>query len=83
MHFMQHVCLDAPVPPYTTVYITTHKQACRVAVFNADGRFAATGSEDTSLKVLDVSKMTARVDADASEEKPVVRTLYDHQAVWP
>ncbi|EPZ33716.1 WD40 repeat-like protein [Rozella allomycis CSF55] len=62
-------------PNYNTWYITTHKEAARCAAFSPDGRFIATGSEDTSLKILDVTKMNLRSDA---EDKPVIRTLYDH-----
>jgi len=43
-------------------------------VYSQDGKYIATGSADTSLKVLDVAKMNMRTD----EEKPVIRTLYDH-----
>jgi cleavage stimulation factor subunit 1 len=64
-------------PKYSTWYITTHKAACRTAAFSIDGKFIATGSTDTSLKILDVSKMNVKSD----EEKPVVRTLYDHVGV--
>nr|CAG8435307.1 2069_t:CDS:10 [Entrophospora candida] len=38
------------------------------------GKYAATGSVDASLKVLDTSKMNSRSD----EDRPVIRTLYDH-----
>lgn len=56
-------------PNYQTRFITTHKNACRVAKFSPDGkrsfiagcnntgRFVATGSTDTSIKMLDVEKM--------------------------
>ncbi|CAG8525452.1 19570_t:CDS:2 [Racocetra fulgida] len=41
-----------------------------------NGKYAATGSADASLKVLDTSKMNSRSD----EDRPVIRTLYDHLA---
>jgi len=61
-------------PNYSTLYTTSHKASCRVAVYSQDGKYIATGSADTSLKVLDVAKMKMRTD----EERPVIRTLYDH-----
>lgn len=63
-------------PNYSTLYTTSHKASCRVAVFSQDGKYIATGSADTSLKVLDVAKMNMRTD----EERPVIRTLYDHMS---
>ena len=44
-------------PPYDTWYMTAHKDGCTCAAFSNDGRFIATGSSDTSLKVLDVSRL--------------------------
>jgi hypothetical protein len=64
---------------FNTSFITTHKGPCRVATFSPDGKWAATGSEDTSVKLLDVAKMNQK--ADSSEERPVTRTLYDHTQV--
>ncbi|KAI8919932.1 WD40-repeat-containing domain protein [Powellomyces hirtus] len=68
-----------PIPNLTTWFSTQHRESCRTAVFSADGKYIATGSEDSSLKVLDVSriKMSYR---DGGVEKPVIRTLYDHMA---
>src|SRR3989338_74710 len=37
-----------------TKFITTHKKFVRCARFSPDGAWVATGSEDTSIKVLDV-----------------------------
>jgi hypothetical protein len=53
------------------------------------GRFVATGSTDTSIKILDVDKMllyglTANRQDGSHEEqlsRPVQRTFYDHTAV--
>ncbi|KAI9007939.1 WD40-repeat-containing domain protein [Phycomyces nitens] len=67
-----------PAPEFTQLYYTQHKGPCQTAIFSADGRFAATGSHDSSLKLLDVHKMKNR-SGDASD-KPVIRTLYDHTA---
>ncbi|KAI7863910.1 WD40-repeat-containing domain protein [Spinellus fusiger] len=67
-----------PAPDFTQLYYTQHKGPCQTAIFSSDGRFAATGSHDSSLKLLDVHKMKNR-SGDASD-KPVIRTLYDHAA---
>ncbi|CAG8537730.1 6044_t:CDS:10 [Paraglomus occultum] len=63
-------------PNYSTWYMTTHRAASTCAIFSGDGKYAATGSADASLKVLDTSKMNSRSD----EDRPVIRTLYDHLA---
>jgi cleavage stimulation factor subunit 1 len=47
--------VDAPV--FETRFITTHKQTCRAATFSGDGMLIATASADTSIKLLDVSKV--------------------------
>lgn len=60
------------------MYYTQHKGPCLTAVFSPDGKLAATGSHDASLKVLDVHKMKHRT-GDVGD-KPVIRTLYDHVA---
>ncbi|CAG8735217.1 8348_t:CDS:2, partial [Acaulospora morrowiae] len=65
-----------PAPNYSTWYMTTHRAASTCAIFSGDGKYAATGSADASLKVLDTSKMNSRSD----EDRPVIRTLYDHLA---
>jgi cleavage stimulation factor subunit 1 len=80
----------APQPAdYETVYVTSHKGACRAGAFNADGSLVATGSSDTSIKILDVDKMIAKstgAGEDVSDRgnegalHPVIRTLYDHDA---
>jgi cleavage stimulation factor subunit 1 len=67
-----------PAPEYAQMYYTQHKGPCLTAVFSPDGKLAATGSHDASLKVLDVHKMKHRT-GDVGD-KPVIRTLYDHVA---
>lgn len=64
--------------PYAQLYYTQHKGPCRTAAFSKDGRLAATGSYDASLKLLDVNKMKNRTGGPS--DKPVIRTLYDHIA---
>ncbi|KAI9308203.1 WD40-repeat-containing domain protein [Cunninghamella echinulata] len=70
--------VSKPAPQYTQLYYTQHKGPCRTSVFSKDGRFAATGSYDASLKLLDVRKMKNRTGG--ASDKPVIRTLYDHTA---
>ncbi|RKP34804.1 WD40-repeat-containing domain protein, partial [Dimargaris cristalligena] len=62
---------------YALQYSTTHKGTCTTATFSGDGRYAASGSGDTTIKVIDVSKMGARIES--IEDKPVIKTLYDHE----
>ena len=73
-----HILVSKTPPNYVQLYYTQHKGPCRTAAFSADGRFAATGSHDSSLKVLDVQKMKKRTGE--AGDKPVIRTLYDHTA---
>ena len=58
----------------------------------SSGQLIATGSEDTSIKILDVERMLAKSATPAEilaqetsqqmmENHPVIRTLYDHTAV--
>ena len=42
------------------------------------GRLIATGSEDTSIRVLDVEKMLSRTAIGHQDSQPLIRTLYDH-----
>ncbi|KAF9083957.1 cleavage stimulation factor, 3' pre-RNA, subunit 1 [Mortierella sp. AD031] len=69
-------------PNLKTVYTTTHKEAVTCTTFSKDGRYAASGSADTSLKILDVNKMKLAVNDGAGgggmDVHPVIRTLYDH-----
>jgi len=77
-----------PYPNYQTRFITTHKNSCRCARFSPDGKFIATGSADTSIKLLDVEKMMSysqlKNESGEGEDmqltRPVIRTFYDHTA---
>jgi cleavage stimulation factor subunit 1 len=44
-------------PQFKTRYTAQHKQGVRSVAFSADGRLCASGSADTSIKVMDASKM--------------------------
>ncbi|KAG0246434.1 hypothetical protein BGX31_002088 [Mortierella sp. GBA43] len=63
-----------PGPMLSTVCTTTHKEAVTCTTFSKDGRYAASGSADASLKIVDVNKMKLVND----DVHPVIRTLYDH-----
>jgi len=72
-------------PHFEAKFMTTHKQACRAARFSPDGMLIATASADTSIKLLDMSKVvqfTSVSKGDPTEDqpliKPVIRTFYDH-----
>ena len=82
----------APEPAlYECCFSTIHKAPCRAAAFHPNGLLVATGSEDASIKVLDVDRMVAKASAPGEgsqhtvenqpqqmETHPVIRTLYDH-----
>jgi len=72
----------APEPAlYETVYVTAHKAPCRAGAISSDGQLVATGSVDTSIKVLSVERMLAKssdVEITELQGHPVIRTLYDH-----
>lgn len=77
--------IKSVLPNYDTRFITTHKSSCRCAAFSPDGRYAATGSTDTSVKLLDVQKMFSysqlkneNPNDDLSMARPVLKTFYDH-----
>jgi len=74
---------------YETCYVTAHKGACRASCWTKCGSYCATGSVDSSIKILDVERMVAKsslpvdmsgqqTDAAAAVDHPVIRTLYDH-----
>ncbi|CAL8096668.1 unnamed protein product [Orchesella dallaii] len=73
---------SAPEPAvYETVYVTAHKAPCRSGAITPDGELVATGSVDTSIKILSVERMLAKSsDIETAEPQghPVIRTLYDH-----
>ncbi|KAJ3308345.1 cleavage stimulation factor, 3' pre-RNA, subunit 1 [Blyttiomyces sp. JEL0837] len=82
LDFQENTSGSLQAPPYTSWFTTQHRGLARAAAFSSDGRYFATCSSDASLKVLDVSKIHT-VHANATEGsvvKPVIRTLYDHQA---
>ncbi|XP_062505276.1 cleavage stimulation factor subunit 1-like [Corticium candelabrum] len=68
-----------PICDYETISIIPHKGQCTAATFSPDGRLAATGSYDTSIKIIDVERAVAKGSQGAQHDLyPIVRTLYDH-----
>ncbi|XP_064642489.1 cleavage stimulation factor subunit 1-like [Lineus longissimus] len=90
LEFETDVQTISPEPAlYQTCYVTSHKGPCRVGAFHQSGLLVATGSHDTSIKILDVERMLAKSATPAEviaqetpqqtmENHPVIRTLYDH-----
>ena len=54
-------------------YLSSHKANCRAGAFNAEGSLVATGSVDTSIKILDVDRMLAKsqIESMASGNKTI------------
>ncbi|XP_042420075.1 cleavage stimulation factor subunit 50-like isoform X1 [Zingiber officinale] len=67
-------------PKHETKHVSDHKNVARCARFSRDGRFVATGSSDTSIKLFEVSKTKQSMLTDARDGpvRPVIRTFYDH-----
>lgn len=67
-------------PKHETRHVSEHKNVARCARFSSDGRFVATGSSDTSIKLFEVAKIKQMMLADARDGpvRPVIRTFYDH-----
>lgn len=84
---------NRPPPQFKTRYTAQHKQGVRSVAFSNDGRLCASGSTDTSIKIMDASRMRmfglvsgsarslrplGRDQPQNDELRPVIRTYYDH-----
>ncbi|KAK2720170.1 hypothetical protein QYM36_004162 [Artemia franciscana] len=82
MEFEGDIATIAPEPAmYDCVYSVQHKGPGRYLAFSCDGQLVASGSADTSIKIMDVDRMVARAKETVvmeREEHPVIRTIIDH-----
>ncbi|XP_077252549.1 cleavage stimulation factor subunit 50-like [Tasmannia lanceolata] len=62
----------------SAIFVSVNVARC--ARFSSDGRFVATGSTDTSIKLFEISKVKQMMLPDARDGpvRPVIRTFYDH-----
>ena len=71
-------------PNFVTGFVATHKLSCCTAKFSRDGKYICTGSEDNSIKLLDVEKMkvfnhlSKDSDKHSKSYHPVIKTYYRH-----
>ena len=59
-------------------FVASYKEPVLCARFSEDGKLAACGSADNSIKILDVERMCSRQAVGHPEFYPNIRTLYDH-----
>lgn len=86
--------LSTPFPAYSSRFGYGHTDAVTCAAFSSDGALAATGSRDSSIKLVDVARMRSAPALDTlgggrmhrkrdpvqQSLHPLVRTYFDHDA---
>ncbi|KAL0224147.1 hypothetical protein P9112_003537 [Eukaryota sp. TZLM1-RC] len=69
-------------PLYDDRYHSPHKSCCRCVAFSPDGKWCSSGSADTSVKLIDLSKARSRSRESSSHtvssSNPVVKTFFGH-----
>ncbi|PVU89559.1 hypothetical protein BB559_005037 [Furculomyces boomerangus] len=72
--------ISPPAPRFSLWYQTSHKGPATTAAFSRNGQYFATGSADSTLKVVSTERLKTPADKANPDEKPVIRTLYDHRS---
>lgn len=79
LEFESDEVIAAPsVHKYELNYVTSHKGRTLVSTFSRDGKLVASGSADSTIKILDTERMTSCSSMGQQDLYPVLRTLYDH-----
>ncbi|OLY79896.1 Cleavage stimulation factor subunit 1 [Smittium mucronatum] len=80
-NFQPPTLVDYSKLKYEISYQTSHKGPATCAAFSLNGQFFATGSADSTLKLVSIERLNNSSQRGNYDEKPVIRTLYDHRDV--
>lgn len=70
---------SSKAPQWSQLYSALHKGVIDAVAISGSGQYLATGSRDTSIKVLDVGRIKLRAtDSTIEDTKPTIRTFYEH-----